>query len=129
TVSFEPPVPIQNLAATLAKADVGLVPNHASSATHLMLPVKLLQSIALGIPVICARLRTVEHYFSERSLRFFSSNNPEQLAGAIQELYLAPALGRSLSHSAAEVVKSISWPIHKRRFCDAVDSLLGTQED
>ena len=129
TVSFEPPVPIQNLAATLAKADVGLVPNHASSATHLMLPVKLLEYIALGIPVICARLRTVEHYFSERSLRFFSSNNPEQLAGAIQELYLAPALGRSLSHSAAEVVKSISWPIHKRRFCDAVDSLLGTQED
>ena len=36
--------------------------------------------------------------------------------------------GRSLSNSAAKVVKSFSWPIHSQRFCDAVDSLLNTQE-
>ena len=127
-VSFEKPVPIQDLAATLREANVGLVPNHASSATHLMLPVKLLEYVALGIPVICARLRTVEHYFSDRSLRFFSSNNAAQLAAAIQDLYLVPALGRNLSNSAANVVKSLSWPVHSQRFCDAVDSLLKTQE-
>ena len=128
-VSFENPVPIQHLAATLGEANVGLVPNHASSATHLMLPVKLLEYVALGLPVICARLRTVEHYFSEKSLRFFSSNNAGQLAGAIKDLYLVPALGRSLSNSAANVLKIFSWPVHSQRFCDAVDSLLEPQEE
>lgn len=123
-VSFEPPVPIQELAAKLGSANVGLVPNHASSATHLMLPVKLLEYVALGIPVICARLRTVEHYFSEDSVRFFSPNDAAQLAGAIEDLYLDPALRDSLSNSAAEVAKSISWPIHSQRFCHTVDSLL-----
>jgi len=128
-VSFEDPVPIQDLAAKLGEAHVGLVPNHASSATHLMLPVKLLEYVTLGIPVICARLRTVEHYFSDKSLRFFSSNNPGQLAGAIQDLYLVPALRQSLSNSAAEVVKSFSWPIHSQRFCAVVDSLVNIQEE
>jgi len=71
-VSFENPVPIQHLAEKIGEAQVGLVPNHASSATHLMLPVKLLEYVACGIPVICARLRTVEHYFNEQSVRFFS---------------------------------------------------------
>ena len=123
-ISFENPVPIQELAAKLGEANVGLVPNNESSATHLMLPVKLLEYATLGIPVICARLRTIEHYFNEESVRYFSPNNARQLARAIQDLYLDPALRDSLSNSAAKVVKSFSWPIHSQRFCDAVDSLL-----
>ncbi|HVB55186.1 MAG TPA: glycosyltransferase family 4 protein [Candidatus Acidoferrales bacterium] len=128
-VSFENPVPIQELAVRLGESHVGLVPNRASRATHLMLPVKLLEYVALGMPVICARLRTVEHYFSEKSLRFFSSNNAEELAEAMQDLYLIPALRRSLSNSAAKVVNTLSWPVHSQRFCDAVDSLLKIQEE
>ena len=123
-ISFENPVPIQELAAKLGEANVGLVPNNESSATHLMLPVKLLEYATLGIPVICARLRTIEHYFNEESVRYFSPNNARQLARAIQDLYLDPALRDSLSNSAANVVKSFSWPIHSQRFCEAVDSLL-----
>ncbi len=123
-ISFENPVPIQELAAKLCDANLGLVPNNESSATHLMLPVKLLEYATLGIPVVCARLRTIEHYFGAESVRFFSPNNAGQLARAIQDLYLDPALRDRLSSSAAKVVKSFSWPIHSRRFCDAVDSLL-----
>ena len=127
-ISFEKPVPIQELAAAIGGANVGLVPHNESSATHLMLPVKLLEYAALGIPVICARLRTIEHYFSSQSVRYFSPNNAGQLARAIQDLYLDPALRDSLSTSAAEVVKGISWPVHSQRFCDAVDSLLNNQK-
>jgi glycosyltransferase involved in cell wall biosynthesis len=123
-ISFESPVPIQELAAKIGEANVGLVPHNESSATHLMLPVKLLEYAALGIPVICARLRTIEHYFDAQSVRYFSPNNAGQLARAIQDLYLDPALRESLSNSAAKVVKGISWPVHSQRFCDAVDSLL-----
>ena len=127
-ISFESPVPIQELAAKLGEANVGLVPNNESSATHLMLPVKLLEYATLGIPVICARLRTIEHYFSPKSVRYFSPNNAGQLARAIQDLYLDPALRDSLANSAANVVKSISWPVHSQRFCDTVDSLLNNQK-
>jgi glycosyltransferase involved in cell wall biosynthesis len=127
-ISFEKPVPIQELAAAIGGANVGLVPHNESSATHLMLPVKLLEYAALGIPVICARLRTIEHYFDPQSVRYFSPNNAGQLARAIQDLYLDPALRDSLSNSAAKVVKGISWPVHSQRFCDAVDSLLTNQK-
>jgi glycosyltransferase involved in cell wall biosynthesis len=123
-VSFMDLVPVEKLPALLVKADVGLVPYRPSSATHLMLPVKLLEYAALGIPVICARLRTIEHYFDAESVRYFSPNNAGQLARAIQDLYLDPSLRESLSNSAAKVVKGISWPVHSQRFCEAVDSLL-----
>jgi glycosyltransferase involved in cell wall biosynthesis len=73
-------------------------------------------------------LRTIEHYFSPKSVRYFSPNNAGQLARAIQDLYLDPALRDSLANSAANVVKSISWPVHSQRFCDTVDSLLNNQK-
>src|SRR5579864_3153468 len=41
-VTFIDQVPIEELPRLLAEADVGLIPNRASNATHLMLPVKLL---------------------------------------------------------------------------------------
>ena len=89
-MSFTDLVPIHELPHLLAKADVGLVPNRASNATHLMLPVKLLDYTALGIPTIAARLRTVEHYFGERAVRFFEPGNSGDLAAAIEELYRDP---------------------------------------
>jgi len=128
SVSFENPLPIQQLATSLGESHLGLVPNRASSATHLILPVKLLEYATLGIPVICARLRTVEHYFSDESVRYFSPDDAEQLASAIEELYLDPALRQRLANSAAKVVKTLGWPIHRQRFRDTVDSLLKTQE-
>ena len=80
-VSFTDQVPIDELPHLLAEADVGLVPNRASNATHLMLPVKLLDYTALGIPTIVARLRTVEHYFGERAVRFVEPGNSRRFGG------------------------------------------------
>ena len=61
-VRFEKPVTTEKLPESLVRADAGLVPNRASSATHLMLPVKLLDYAALGIPTIaspgCGQLST-----------------------------------------------------------------------
>src|SRR5579871_948279 len=53
-VSFLPAVPIEQLPAMLTQADAGLVPNRPSAATHLMLPVKMMEYAASGIPIIAA---------------------------------------------------------------------------
>jgi glycosyltransferase involved in cell wall biosynthesis len=96
-VSFLPPVPIEELPELLAQADVGLVPNQPSAATHLMLPVKLLEYATLGIPIISARLRTVEHYFGDDAIRFFEPGNPAELAAAITELKANRERGAALA--------------------------------
>src|SRR5262249_10479297 len=86
-IEFVDLVPIEELPHLLSEADVGLVPNRASNATHLMLPVKLLDYTALGIPTIAARLRTIERYFNDRAVRFFEPGNAQDMANAIEELY------------------------------------------
>ncbi|MGO9055775.1 MAG: glycosyltransferase family 4 protein [Candidatus Binataceae bacterium] len=123
-VAFEDPVPIHQLPATLATAQVGLVPNHATSATQLMLPVKLLEFATLGIPAIASRLRTIEHYFAKDAVRYFTPGDSADLAQAIEDLYLNPHRRLALAQNAAREVEKLSWTEQSRRYYEAVDSLL-----
>jgi glycosyltransferase involved in cell wall biosynthesis len=123
-VSFEDPVPIHQLPQALSASTVGLVPNYCTSATQLMLPVKLLEFATLGIPVIAARLRTIEHYFGAQAVRYFTPGDSADLAQAIEDLYFNPAQRAALSQRAAAVVKALSWPTQSLRYYQAIDSLL-----
>ncbi len=122
-ISFIDQVPVQELPRLLAEADVGLVPNRASNATHLMLPVKLLDYAALGIPTIAARLRTIEHYFGERAVRFVEPGDVVGLAAAIEELYRDRARRAELASNARRAVERIGWPAQRAEYYRAIDSL------
>lgn len=123
-VSFHPPVPLEQLPAALQQATVGVIPNRASGATHLMLPVKLLEYTTLGIPVIASRLQTIEHYFDSSCLRFFEPGDPASLAKAIGELYESPALCLRLAENARRVMDVINWQNQRECYYEAIDSVL-----
>jgi glycosyltransferase involved in cell wall biosynthesis len=127
-VIFKDMIPIEELPRVLATADVGLVPNRASSATHLMLPVKLLEFATMGIPAISARLRTVEYYFGNgegnAAVRFFQPGNIEDLAAAIEEMYRSPEQRIKYAENARKVLDHVSWPNQRTEFYRAIDSIL-----
>ncbi len=127
-VMFLPPVPVERLPAMLTGVDVGLVPNRASSATHLMLPVKLLDYAAMGIPTIAARLRTIEHYFRPDAVRFFEPGDSQDLAMAIEGLYRDPEQRVRLARNARQVIDAIGWHVQSEEYCRLVDSLLGISQ-
>jgi len=124
-VSFARFVPFEKLPEALSRATVGIVPNRASSATHLMLPVKLLEYATLGIPVISARLRTIEHYFGSNAVRYFDPGDVEGLADAIEDLYRHPEKRERLALAAGEIIAHrLTWNNQRRNYYEAIDSLL-----
>ena len=127
-VIFQGMIPIEELPKVLRTADLGLVANRESSATHLMLPVKLLEFAMLGIPAIAPKLKTVEYYFGDDSVRFFKPDDISDLAGAIEQLYGAPELRRSYAENARGVVDRIGWRNQRGEFYRAIDSVLPRRE-
>lgn len=123
-VVFKDLVPVEELPQLLSEADAGLVPSRASSATHLMLPVKLLDYAMLRIPAICARLRTIDYYFGDGGVRFFRPGDVDDLAGAIEMLYNSAEIRRDLVEKARKMVDRISWPNQRQEFYRAIDSIL-----
>jgi glycosyltransferase involved in cell wall biosynthesis len=125
-VRFEKAVPVERLPEMLAAAKIGIVPNMPSSATHLMLPVKMLDYATLGIPVIASRLRTVEHYFGDGAVEFFEPGSAEDLARAIEHLYLNPAVRAELVTRGRLALERLGWDAQRAEYINVIDSLMTT---
>ena len=127
-VGFQGMAPIEELPWLLRDAMIGIVPNHASSATHLMLPVKLMEYAALGIPVVASRLRTVEHYFGDNAARLVTPGDPQAMADAVEQLFRDPGLRSLMARNAMQIVRGLSWEHQEANFFAAIDELVGKRQ-
>ncbi|MBI9097598.1 MAG: glycosyltransferase family 4 protein [Spirochaetaceae bacterium] len=108
-VYFHGIVSIEELPGTLADMDVGIIPNRKSPATELMLPVKMMEYIALGIPVIAPRLEAIEYYFTDEMVSFFDPENIDSLIKTIITIYENKSLRLSQVIKARDFLKKYGW--------------------
>jgi len=101
--------PLHELAPRLGNMHVGLAGNRRSVACDLMLPVKLMEYFAVGIPVVAPKLKTIQHYLSEEMVAYFEPEDIESMAGAILRLYESPELRRRQVARAAEFLEEYGW--------------------
>lgn len=116
--------PIEEVIPALERATVGVVPIVDDPFTKYMLPVKLLEYVALGMPVIASSTPTIRAYFSDEMLAFTPPGNPEALAARIVELYRDPQLRRRLVVESAKFTAEHNWPREKQRYFQLVDSMV-----
>ena len=108
-VFFHQGVPWHRLPAELEGMDVGVVANRVNAATELMLPSKLIDYVVLGIPAIVPRLKTIEYYFSDQMVTFFTPEDIDSMVAAIVSLYQDAARRRMQADNAKEFVRQNGW--------------------
>jgi glycosyltransferase involved in cell wall biosynthesis len=108
-VFFEGFVPFKDLPRVLSNMDLGVISNRESTATDLMLPTKMLEYVALGIPVVAPRLKVIQYYFSDEMVKYFEPGNIESLADAIYELYRDPEKRKKQAGLAKEFINKYGW--------------------
>jgi glycosyltransferase involved in cell wall biosynthesis len=117
-------LPTAALPELIGQADIGVIPYRRDVFTDGILPTKLLEYTALGIPSVVARSRAVETYFSPEMVRFVEPDDPVGLAAAIGDLAADPELRRSLATRAQEFTDRYSWPDQAQRYADLVEGLI-----
>ena len=109
-VIFNPKgVPLAELPGQLRSMDVGVVGNRQTVAGDLMLPVKLIECVSLGIPVVAPRLRTIEHYFSDDMVAYYEPGDVQSLADGIERLYRQPAMRVTQAANARRFLRRYGW--------------------
>ncbi len=110
TVLFSPKgIPLLELPHRLRSMDVGVVGNRQTAAGDLMLPVKLVECVSLGIPVVAPRLKTIEYYFSDDMVAYFEPGDVQSLADSIYRLCSQPALRASQAEKARQFLGEYGW--------------------
>lgn len=107
-------VPVTELPCILRDVDLGIVPNRENRATQLMLPVKMLECIALGMPVLVPRLKTIEHYFNKEMVYFFDPKDPTSIEKRIEEIYYDKNGREIKTEKAMEFLNKYGWQHQKK---------------
>ncbi len=74
---------VSKLPELIHQSDIGVVPNQNDVFTGDLLPTKMMEYIALGMPVIAAKTRVISQYFSDDQILFFSPGDENSLAEKI----------------------------------------------
>jgi glycosyltransferase involved in cell wall biosynthesis len=123
SVRFLGSMPPTEIAAWLARSDVGVLATRQDIFLDYSFSNKLSEYIIMGKAVIASRLRTLRHYFSEGALAYFEPHRPADLARKMTLLYRNEGLRAQLVEKAKEEYAPISWAVMKQRYLSRVESL------
>lgn len=108
--------PAHSISKVIEDCDVGLVPLEISSVTDYALPLKLLEYISLGLPVVSVRNQAISYYFSEQDCMFFEWNDPQSLSNALDRIAESPALLGPYRQRSAALRQQFSWTGEKSKY-------------
>jgi glycosyltransferase involved in cell wall biosynthesis len=119
--------PLPEVVAELDRVHIGLVPSHRDPWTDEVLPTKLLEYAALGIPVITFRNPVIERYFPEDSVYYVDPASPENLEAAMLALARDPQAALAQAARATEVMDRLRWSQQKLHYFEVIDRLVATR--
>lgn len=126
-VQFEGVRPLEQLEPLFERASAGIVPIVDDPFTRYMLPVKLLEDVALGLPVISSETPTIRAYFDETMVAFVRPGDVADLAAKIVALRRDPELRESLVRSADTFLERYSWDRERERYHGLIESLAASR--
>lgn len=99
-------VPVTELVCELQQANAGVIPMKGSPYSHLIHTNKMYDYTLFGKPVIASRLRSVDDYFDDSSIAFFTPDDPASLADAMVRLAADPDLCENLATKALSLLET-----------------------
>lgn len=129
-IRFRPAfVPLERLVPSLQGASIGVVPLLGDAFTNYMLPTKMLEYVAMGVPVICSDLLSVRDYFSDEQARFVKPGDVEDLAVALRQLLSDPDLRRRMATAAATFYDRYDWSSEASAYVAIVEAMIAVQAE
>ena len=122
-VSFEPPVPHDQIADLYQEADVGISPHTGGAFGEICFSNKVTEYLACGLPAVVSRTPVYEHYYDDWQLAFCDPDDPESFAEKVRAIYRDPEYARRLRMSGIQRAGELNWEKERGRYLEIVDRL------
>ena len=124
-VHFHGRIPIADVPAAIAAADLGLAPTKSNRFTEMSLSTKLFEYGAMDRPIVASALPLVERTFPAGAVATYRPGDPDDLAAVILRLVDEPERRASAVTLARDRIAELSWDHEADRLMALVDRLAG----
>jgi glycosyltransferase involved in cell wall biosynthesis len=126
-VLFKRPLPVEPTVRVIENADLGIVPKRGDGFGNEAFSTKILEFMAMGVPVIIPDTAVDTYYFNTSVAKFFRANDEESLADAMLLLIKNPDIRKSLVRSANDFMTKYTWSANQDVYLNLVDRLVRTK--
>jgi glycosyltransferase involved in cell wall biosynthesis len=126
-VHLHAPLPLRAIAGVMAQADLGVVPKRNDPFGGEAFSTKILEFMALGVPVVVARTRIDQHYFDDSLVRFFEPGDEHDLARAMLDAVRDRTRSAELAARAQAFARTHNWGERQGLYLDIVRRLVHGQ--
>jgi glycosyltransferase involved in cell wall biosynthesis len=123
-VTFHGRIPLEEVPAAIAGADIGLAPTRHDRFTDMSVSSKLFEYAAMGKPVVATRLPMVEQSFPEGSIGAYDSGDPGSMIAAITAFADDSVAREAAIERTAAIVETRSWEHESARYLALVQQLI-----
>jgi glycosyltransferase involved in cell wall biosynthesis len=109
--------------AFVAGVDVGVAPYHESQFVDSILPVKVLEYLALGVPAIATSTSVLRAYLPADTVTYVSPASAETVRDAIASLVDADRRA-AFARAGVEALAGLSWTEQRLRLLMTIDALI-----
>lgn len=125
-VSISGLIPLEEVAEIMASVDLGVVPKRSDSFGDEAFSTKIMEFMAMGVPVIASRTRIDQYYFSGDLVQFFESGDAQDLAEKIAQLMEETARRTELQAASWRFIARNNWDVKKHEYLGLVDQLVAS---
>jgi glycosyltransferase involved in cell wall biosynthesis len=118
-------VPLEDLPGIIGSHDLAVVPNRNDEFTDGILPTKLMEYAAVGIPAVAARTSAIEAYFADANVELFEPGDAADLARGIRALAVDSARRRELAARSHVFTDRHDWQAVRAGYVALMERLRG----
>lgn len=113
----------REISRIIEEADLGVVPKRKDGFGNEAFSTKIMEFMALGVPVIVSDTKVDRHYFTEDVVEFFPAGDYHELATAILRVAQNVELRNRRVGNALRFVERNSWDVKKTEYLEVLDLL------
>ncbi len=119
---------LREIAQIMETANLGIVPKRKDNFGNEAFSTKILEFMAMGVPVVVADTMIDKFYFDDSTVKFFRSGETDDLARCMIEMIENPAERQQQVQNANRFVETVDWTAKQHEYLELIDRLsVGTR--
>jgi glycosyltransferase involved in cell wall biosynthesis len=117
-------IPLREIPSVIETAKLGIVPKRKDNFGNEAFSTKILEFMAMGVPVIVSDTKVDRYYFDDSVVRFFRGEDEDDLAHSMLDLIRHREMRQTLIERATEFVARPPRTPKKHEYLKLIDGLL-----